>query len=247
VSPTGGNPSLSERDVRDKLLQDVLPTDPALPITLSSQLIGSGSNSASSEVTAGFGTLKAKSFAQFAPDASEGFAHSESLAIVFETALVTSTTGEPDMTPVTLTFNLSVTGTSTTPNPAEESDFTAGAVGTLIVGSPFSPDLILTFTSNPDDEDIVTAQYDTFVGATIPLYYSLATITKVTGTSLQDIAQADYSNSLHFSLIPLEAGVKVTTFGGQEFTAAVPEPQTWLLLGAGLLVLTAWSVRRRAA
>ena len=54
---------------------------------------------------------------------------------------------------------------------------------------------------------------------------------------------ADFGNTAHFKWV-LPEGVQVSSASGQFMTTAVPEPQSWALMLAGLALLPAWLRRR---
>ncbi|KQW52205.1 MULTISPECIES: PEP-CTERM sorting domain-containing protein [unclassified Roseateles] len=56
---------------------------------------------------------------------------------------------------------------------------------------------------------------------------------------------ADFGNTLHFNWT-LPDGVTTSSASGQFMTSAVPEPSSWAMSGAGLLLLS-WLLRRRRA
>ena len=261
VVPEVGDPL---HDYHEFLLPVIAPEDLPIFRDASASVEQSPESLANGYVAGGLGQLKARSLALYPLDNTLGFAVSESLVVVQETATATSTTANPG-DPIAVDLSLAVTGTVSNPASYEDDLYDASATAVLVAGDlsnvslpqlllafavdgtlpPSSDYTVLSFNSHTSPGSVVTGSFSTTVGATFDLFYALLTNVQVTGTSPARTASADYSNSLSFSLIPAEPGTTITTFGGQEFANPVPEPQTWLLLGAGLLVLTAWSARRR--
>jgi MYXO-CTERM domain-containing protein len=235
----------------DGFVQDHLPPgSPLLPITASKSVAFPGFGTAEGLVSAGAGVLKAKSTAHFVADGSGGFSDSFSFVLAKEPATATSAT-LPDGTPVNIAVSLSFSGSHSVPDSGDDG-YEAGAIGALLVGNiPADVDignlpdnipglLVLTFSSFDPSLNVLTGDFPTTVGASYNLYYALLTHAAVYGTSGSEDALADFSKSLTFGLNPRTSGVTVTTDSGLVFTSSVPEPQTWLLLVAGLAALAGW-------
>ena len=87
---------------------------------------------------------------------------------------------------------------------------------------------------------------NTQVGHTLYLTGSLDVGAQVQGNSpVGRIAEADFYHSAVYSLAPSVAGLNTVGASGHDFTASsVPEPSSWLLFGAGLMVLVRLQSRR---
>lgn len=254
------------QDSHEFLLPVIAPGDLPIFREVSSSVAPSVTTLANGYAAAGLGQIKTRSLATYPLDGTLGSAAAESLVVVQETATATSSTGSPGDS-ISVALNLHVAGTVSSPASYDDDLYDASATAVLIAGDlskvslsdlflafsqdgtvPSSPDYtLLSFNSHTSTNPDVTGSFSTTVGASFDLFYAMLTNANVTGTSPARTASVDYSNTLTFSLIPAEPGSSITTFGGQQFTAPVPEPQTWLLLAAGLLALTSWAARRRNA
>jgi hypothetical protein len=88
---------------------------------------------------------------------------------------------------------------------------------------------------------------NTAVGHTLSLFGSLNVGAQVAGNSpVGRFAEANFYNSAHYNLAPSVAGLNTVGASGHDFAvSSVPEPQTWLQLGLGLLALRRLRARQR--
>ncbi len=148
-------------------------------------------------------------------------------------------------TPVSYTVNFSITGALSNPSFEMGGFLSAYGIAEVRLRDMASfAEVNKSWDASRDMPGVFTLTLDTFVGRTISLSGMLAV-----GASVSDYAQlgrnawADFGHSAGYQLVPSVAGLNTVGASGWDFATPVPEPGSWLLMGAGLLALAAW--RRR--
>jgi len=205
-------------------------------------LLGPGSV-ATAKFLGSVGLLKAYAGASY-PLGGDGMATS-TLTSGFSDTILVSGAGLAVGTPVSYRVDFSIQGSVLGGPPG--SNFGAFANASVALQDDFTrQSVVLNWSDKTQKPGVYSLVLNTQVGRSLVLYGTLDVGARVQGNSLVGrIAEADFYQSAVYSLAPSVAGLNTVGASGHDFTvSSVPEPSSWVLLGAGLLALVRLQSRR---
>lgn len=175
---------------------------------------------------------------------TQGYGNATVQARFYDTIAVTGA-GLSAGTPVSYRVSFSIEGELSNPSFESGGFLTAYGVAEVRLRDMASfAEVNKSWDASRDAPGVFTLTLDTFVGRTLSLSGMLAVGASVSAyAQLGRNAWADFGHSAGYQLVPSVAGLNTVGASGWDFATPVPEPGSWLLMGAGLLALALW--RRR--